>query len=271
MPASAIADFCTYQRRRNLSPLTIRHRRSRLIAFGNWLERDLLTATADDVNRWLDSLVLSASTRATYIAFLAAFFRWAYRERLIAANPIELVDRPRVGQRLPRPLAEDDLALAVEYAPPRMKAWLLLANYAGFRCVEMARLRVEDIDRRDMTLRVVGKGNREGVVPLHPDVLAALVAYGIPASGFLFTKRTRGMESDPLSPSTISRYIGRYMRSLGSDSTAHMGRHRFATAIYRQTGDLLITRDLLRHRSVATTEGYSAVVAERGRTAVLAL
>ena len=268
--STAIADFAAHQRRRNLSPLTISHRRARLLAFGNWLDpTELLDATADDVNEWLDELDVSPTTRSTYIALLQAFFRWAFRAGLIDANPIELVDRPRLGVRLPRPIDDDDLAVALEYADARMRAWLLLGALAGFRCVEMSRLRVEDVNRQDMTLRVLGKGNKEGVVPLHPAVLAALVAYGLPGHGFVFTKLSG--TDQPLSPSTISRYIGRFLESLGSSSRAHACRHWFASSIYGQTGDLLVTRDLLRHRSVATSEGYTKLDVTRSRDALLML
>lgn len=261
---AAVGEFIIYQRRRNLSANTIEARRSRITAFELWLGKrgGLLEATPDQINEWLDGLPITPETRYLYLCHLNSFYRWAVRADLLGFNPVDKIDRPKRAQRLPRPIDDDELALALEYAEPRMFAWLRLASLQGFRCIEISRLRVEDIDRNSMSLRVLGKGDKEDVMPLHPMTLAALVRFGIPAAGFVFTKHE---SVDPFSPATVSRYIAGYLHSLGSEATGHRARHHFGTKIHALTGDLLLTRDLLRHASSQTSELYAKVTGDRGR------
>lgn len=251
----AITAFTNYQRRRNLSPSTITHRRFRLRALAQWLDKDLLDADGKDIEKWLDVHDLAPQTRYTYVAYLTAFYVWAVKQRLVRKDPTEDIDRPKLPKRVPRPIGRDDLAHAFAEADLRMRCFLLLAAFAGARCMEIAALRVEDIHRDQGVLLLHGKGDKERLVPLHPDVLRALTAFGLPRAGYVFRRR----DGHPLKPSTISRYVGGYLRSVGVDATAHMGRHAYATALYQLSGgDLRMTQDLLGHASPSSTAIYAA-------------
>lgn len=262
-----LAEFSAYQRRRGLSPLTISHRRFRVKAWAAWLApgETVFTATPSHVARWIGShpRELAAATQYTYLSYLAAFYRWAIRAGHTDTDPTAALERPRLPHRLPRPMPAPVLATGMADADPRMRAWLCLAAFQGFRCIEISRLRAEDIDRERMTIRAHGKGNKDRVVPLHPDTLAALVSYGLPSSGIVFLRRSPG--HGPIQPSTISRYIGRHLET----ATAHQGRHWFATEVYEASGgDLLLTQQLLGHASPATTAIYAEVSGERGRDVI---
>ena len=74
---------------------------------------------------------------------------------------------------MPRPIGDADLDAAIDGAPPRIRAMLLLAAYGGLRCCELANLDAANVDVEHRRLFVVGKGKRERVVPLHPEVWAA--------------------------------------------------------------------------------------------------
>lgn len=262
-----IAQFTQYQRARNLSPLTIAARHHRLSAFAIWLAdrtppSRLLDATHADVTTYFTSLSISARTRNVYTSHLSAFYTWAVRYDLLEHSPMLKVERAKTAPYIPRPTDDDEFTLALAYAKdtdPRMYAWLLLAHFEGARCVEISRLTAEDVDRRAMSIRLVGKGDKVRVNPLHPTVLEALVGYGIPSSGHIFRKLSAGLLSDkPLRPGTVSKYIGRFMHQLGSPATAHQGRHWFGTNVHRESGgDLLVVRDLLGHVSTATSEIYT--------------
>lgn len=261
----AVNGFCRYQRRRNLSAATITHRRFRLMALVRWLDKDILEASTKDLEKFLDLHDLAPQTRYTYTSYLSAFYRWALRERIVRSDPTENLVKPKLPRRVPRPIGDRDLATAVEGADPRMRCFLLLAAFAGARCMEIAGLRVEDIHRDRGVLLLRGKGDKERIVPLHDDVHRALIAYGLPRAGFVF-KRTDG---HPLKPSTISRYIGKFLHELGIDATAHMGRHSYATAIYQLSGgDLRMTQDLLGHESPSSTAIYAAWAPERASQVV---
>lgn len=261
----AVAEFTRYQRRRNLSHATISHRRFRLVALSRWLDKDLLEATTEDLEKFLEVGGLSPQTRYTYASYLRAFYGWCLRERLIRKDPTEHLIRPKLPKRVPRPIGQEELAYAVAEADPRMRCFLLLAAFAGARCMEISQLRVEDIHRDQNVLLLHGKGDKERLVPLHPDVYRALIGYGLPRAGYVF-KTAKGT---PLKPTSISRYVGKYLRSLGVDATAHQGRHSYATRIYQlSNGDLRMCQDLLGHASPSSTAIYAAWAPERAAAVV---
>lgn len=262
--ARLLVDFGIHQARRNLSPLTVLHRRLRVEAFAGWLEArgsHLFAATADDVELWLDASPLAPQTRYTYVAYLASFYTWAMKAGHTTTDPTETIDRPKLPIHLPRPLASTSLQDAIRYANPRMRAWLHLGAYQGFRCIEIVRLRGEDVDPNRLTITARGKGNKERTIALHPETLASLRAYGLPERGLVFERRGGG----PVQPSTVSRYISRHLADAG---TAHQLRHWFGTEVYEGSRDLLLTQQLLGHASPATTAVYAQVSGERGRSVI---
>ena len=91
----------------------------------------------------------------------------------------------------PRPADTGDIRRVLESADPMERCWLLLAGLQGLRCKEIAGLRREDVIDAKGLLRILGKGDRERVLPLHPDVLAGLRALPMPRTGYIFV-RPRG-------------------------------------------------------------------------------
>jgi site-specific recombinase XerD len=270
-----IARYNDFQRRRGYTKSTIMSRRHRLSAFSFHLARrtppvHILDATPAHAVAWLDAHPdITDFTRGLYISCLSAFYTWAFRTDLITTNPMLKVDRPKPTHRLPRPAGDDDLARCLAYARAndlRMAAWICLGAYQGFRCIEISRLCVHDVDRKNMAIRAFGKGNKERVVPLHKETLIALIRYGLPESGYVFRKLSatpnRNPNPDPLNPATISLYGGRFFRDLGSDIKMHQLRHWFGTQVNRGS-DLLSAKELMGHSSTATTELYTKVDVER--------
>src|SRR6266699_3106133 len=99
----------------------------------------LLEATEDDLAAWRAGVAhLSDYAVASYCGHAQQFYAWAAREGLIAVSPAEHLPVPRRGRRIPRPVAEDDLMLALASAPPRVRPWLVLAGWAGLRAREIA-------------------------------------------------------------------------------------------------------------------------------------
>lgn len=270
-PSHAItAQYTDYQRRRGYTNATIRQRHRLLSTWSYWLSRrtpptHILDATTQDAVAWLESLRSTTTdfTRGLYTSGLNAFYTWAERADLISTNPMNKVERPKPISRLPRPADDDELARCLDYARTndlRMACWICLGAYQGFRCIEIARLTVADIDRRNMALRAFGKGNKERIVPLHRETFKALIRYGIPASGYVFTKENG--TSQGLTPGTISSYGGRFFKALGSDIRMHQLRHWYGTKV-NASADLLTARELMGHASTATTELYTRVNVDR--------
>lgn len=214
-------------------------------------------ATADMLDAFLTDRRLEPRSRSTYIGTMRAFFKWAVATGRCLHDPTRNLGTPRLPRLIPRPIADSDLRHALDHSDPTMRAWLSLAAYAGLRCYEIARLSRQDIiDTSDPPMLVVsdGKGGHQRAIPLHPDILTALRAVGMPHSGPVF----RMSNGCPWREGTVSVYISRHMRGLGIDASAHQLRHWFATKVYQASHDIRMTQHLMGHASIKTTAIYAA-------------
>lgn len=252
-----------YQRsmiRRGLAGGTIYHRMSQLRMWLAWLDgSDWRTASRHDVESWLDSRELGARARYTSISHLSAFYRWAIREELTGTDPTIVVERPRLPQRLPRPVRREDAdAIVTGTADTPLQLAVLLMLDGGLRCVEVARLRWCDVDLEAGTVYVFGKGSRERLVGLPSRLRMALyVSQADAASEYVFGRRVTACR--------MSQLVNAAIRELGvAEATAHRLRHTYATRLYRVTaGDLRAVQMALGHASVATTQIYAAIDVDR--------
>lgn len=258
MAEHLLTEYAAAMRRRGLAPGTISARRGEL---QRWLEhtgfgwRD---ATRHDVERWLDRRPLGARARYTAISHLSAFYRWAMREELAGHDPTMTVERPRLPQRLPRPVRLEHVErLLAGVAGSELELAVLLMLDAGLRCCEVARLRWSDVDLEAGTLYVYGKGSRERLVGMPRRLRHALYLASIaPASDVVFGRT--------VTAARMSQVVNARCRELGVDATAHRLRHTYATRLYRATsGDLRAVQMSLGHASVATTQIYAAIDVDR--------
>jgi integrase/recombinase XerC len=258
------------QQRRGLSRRTIDDSWNILSRFRAYRGHCLRGATKDEVEEWLDSCRLTPESRYVYISRLHGFYAWLRRERYSDEDPTERIVRPRLARRLPRPISDEDLSLAMAAADRRMRAWLSLAAYEGFRCKEISLLQRRDIlDAHDPPLITVeeGKGGHPAVLPLNPLTHAALQLYGLPRSGYVFVSQF----GRPYSPTSVSNYISDYLHSIGVEATAHRARHWFGTAVWAATKDLRVTQEMLRHANPQTSSIYTRFDNELATAAVQGL
>lgn len=242
-------------RNRNYSPNTIYSRGRAIIRFQRAMGIDPLEATEDQMIGWWTNLRLSPSSRAGELAAIRGYCRFAVKHRLIEADPTRLLDRPKLPRRVPRPIDEVALGLALTHALPDVLAILCLAAFCGLRAAEIAALEWSDI-RKD-TLLIHGKGDKERVVPLHLAAKAALD--GLPGKRRGPVLRRRDYKGGSVPPHLISQWANRHLHSLGITETLHQLRHRFGTLTYQLShGDIRMVQDLLGHASPVTTAGYSA-------------
>ena len=242
------------QQRRGLMPNTIDRRRYALATFARFV--DPLKATEHDITSFLDARPDSARTTYCWLSTLHVFYVWARRSGLVDHDPTIDIPRPRLRRRLPRPGTNAQLATAIGEADRQTRAWLTLMAYAGLRCAEVARSEHSDlIDVSDRKmLHVIGKGERERIIPAHPMVIEVFGS-GWSRSGPMF-RRTDGA---PWTPAQVSQITGTYLRSVGVDASAHQLRHWFGSRTYATSrGDLRVVQELLGHSSPATTAVYTA-------------
>lgn len=229
--------------------------------FARWLWRvegkSPLEATAEDLERWLAGLRVAAETKSVYISGCRSYYRWAHERGLLAEDPTLLLRLPRPRKRRPRPIDVGEFRAAWEAADTRMRCWLGLAGLCGLRVAEIAGARGENyVTHADGTrrLHVDGKGRRERSVPVPTVLQHQLALWGVPLSGYVFPSPYGGH----IAAHTVSKYIGRHLRSVGSQACAHMLRHLFAGAVYRRSHDVLLLQELLGHADPGTSAIYAA-------------
>ena len=221
---------------------------------------------------------LSGESVYLEIAALRAFYRFAENEKLLPSNVAENLSLPRRWKRLPKALTNAEIEKLLEpespETPPNLcdQAVLELAYASGLRLAELRNLRLEQLHLDAGFLNVIGKGNKERVVPVGQKAVEALNRYiaagrpklvtpRSPASVFL-TKR-----GTPFAAVTLWLRIKRRARRAGvaRNVTPHMLRHSFATHLLEHGADLRVIQELLGHASISTTEVYTHVTGNRMR------
>lgn len=259
----------TDQERRGQLPNTIRMRTLRIRAFSRYLgERSLLEATREDIETFLDGRNISPQTRYGWVSHIHCFYQWAIDQELTQVDPTQRIRRPKLRRSLPRPADTVQLQDALRYGDAMFRCWITLAAYQGLRVQEIAGLDVKDIDMAEGRLRVVhGKGAKERVLPLHPDVAEALICLPMPKHGRVF-QRPRG---GGYSPAELSKVFNQRLAEYDVQATAHQLRHWFGTNLYAATGDLRVTQEMLGHSSPTTTAGYVSFSARKATEGIHAL
>lgn len=196
-------------------------------------------------------------TRHAYVSHLRAFFAWLKQQGLITEDPSLMLTMPKVPRGLPRPIEEDDLAVALAVARPKMRAMLTLAAYAGLRAIEIAGLNWDDLRRESDGSNYVivrhGKGDKARTVEVGQTVVRALQAYGIQRRGPVFL----GADGRRIDPRSVSSACNRFLRRHDIDATLHQLRHRYGVIGYQLTLDLRLMQEQLGHASPATTQIYT--------------
>lgn len=226
---------------------------------------DPLTVGPTDISVWLQKDGWSANTRVCAHSALRKFFVWLVEvEELRATNPMRHVTRPKPTRGVPRPVPEDIVArLLGNIDDSDTDLMFRLGALQGMRRAEIAGLRFDDVDFSRGVILVRGKGSKVRQVPLHPQVEPLLRERASKGGEFVFPSVRVGL---PVSPRTVNRKI---TEITGGAFTPHQLRHRFASAVYRASGnDLRLVQEVLGHASVATTQIYTAVSSEDMRSAV---
>jgi integrase len=269
------ASHLRHMRLAGLAPdTTIYQRRRALARLAATLPVPLIDATADQLYEWRASLAVCDSSARSYTGDVRQFYAWLQAAGHRDDNPAVNLPVPPKPARLPRPIAETDLARALDAAAPRIRLWLILAAWCGLRAKEIALLRVECIRLSDtcpyiLVADTATKGRTEHVVPLAPFVIGELRAERLPASGWAF-RRYDG-QAGPNRPWLVSKLANEHLRSCGLADTLHSLRHRFGTIAYSVDHDLAAVQEMMGHRQITSTRGYAKVAPTRTAAIVSAM
>lgn len=238
---------------------------------------DLGGVTLQHIESYLEELTameLSAGTIARNISSIRSFHEFAVVEKMAEANPAELIELPKKAQKLPEVLSPDEVAAVLD-APNRntrqgkRDAAILETLYAtGMRVSELTTLELGQLFFEIGFVRVIGKGNKERLVPLGEIAQQALETYinksrptylrpDSQTGNRVFLNR-RGR---PISRMSIWNIVNKAAKRAGTEKNVypHIFRHSFATHLLEGGADLRAVQEMLGHASILTTEIYTHV------------
>jgi integrase/recombinase XerD len=270
-----------------------------------WMERGLsqntLAAYRADLTalaRWLEErhIVVTATSRADLLGFIAwrvecgarprstarqlssfrRFFRFLVREGAVSDDPTAQIAMPKIGRSLPRSLTEDEvealLAAPVVTDPlgHRDRTMLEVLYATGLRVSELVNLKHNQVNANQGVIRIVGKGNRERLIPLGDESVRWLAEFAKgPRAEILLERQTEYMfptrRGDRMTRQAFWHIIKRYAQKAGvqKDLSPHTLRHAFATHLLNRGADLRVVQMLLGHSDLSTTQIYTHVARER--------
>ena len=270
---------------RNLAQNTLASYRQDLQSLSAWLkqhQRTLLQAEAVDLQAFLADRVeggYKATSSARLLSAMRRLFQYLYREKLRDEDPSALLSSPKLPQRLPKDLSEAQVERLLQ-APSvelpielRDKAMLELLYATGLRVSELVGLTVSDVSLRQGVVRVIGKGNKERLVPLGEEAIHWLehyLEYGRPwlLNGAAIDVLFPSNRAQQMTRQTFWHRIKHYATLAGIDSeklSPHVLRHAFATHLLNHGADLRVVQMLLGHSDLSTTQIYTHVATERLR------
>lgn len=276
-----ITAFCRYlDTERNVSPHTLAAYRLDLEQLADFVTRETgAPAGVGDVDhlllrRYLALLGKRAkkSSVGRKLAAIRSFFRFLVRQGVVGKNPAELIATPKKENRLPFHLDIDQVTALVE-APQeddryalRDRAILEMLYSCGLRVSELTGLAIGDLDLSGGMVRVLGKGNKERIVPVGSRALEAIRKYlegrgDLAGSGPLFLN-TRGQR---INRRSVARVVDAHVLRIAAFKriSPHILRHTFATHMLEGGADLRAIQELLGHASLSTTQKYTHVGIDR--------
>ena len=267
---------------RGLSPNTLAAYRADLTALERWLDaRDtaITEAKRADLLAFMASRIEAGArprSTARQLSSFRRFYRYLVREGVLREDPTGLIDMPKVGRSLPRSLTEEEveaLLAAPSVSDPlghRDRTMLEVLYATGLRVTELVSLKITSVNLSQGVLRIVGKGDRERLIPLGEEAVQWLHQFlQGPRVEILLERQTDYLfptrRGDRMTRQAFWHIIKRHARSAGvqKDLSPHTLRHAFATHLLNHGADLRVVQMLLGHSDLSTTQIYTHVARER--------
>lgn len=232
---------------------------------------------------WINELGVSAATQARILSGIKGFYKFMLLEDIIETDPSSLLETPKIGRKLPDVLTveEIDLLLSkIDLSKPeghRNKAMIETLYSCGLRVSELVGLRLSTIDFNEKFVKVIGKGNKERLVPISGRALKEIQYY---LENYRHTLDIKKESEDILFLNRRGKALTRVMvftiiKNLVIDAgikkqvSPHTFRHSFATHLVEGGADLRAVQDMLGHESIITTEIYTHISREYLRDTIL--
>ena len=275
---------------RKMSPNTVASYCSDVAAFVAVLEEEASSKAVDF--RKVDSAAVvsylseragkvSKRSQARQLSALRSFFDWLILEGERSDNPCDMVDSPKLGRYLPEVLSVEEVTKIIEgvdtssWQGVRDRAILEILYGCGLRVSEVCDLKISNVYTSENFVRVIGKGNKERLVPMGAAAVDAFQEWiserpeaAAPAyDDFAFINRF----GKPLSRVSVFNMVKKAAQDAGVDKeiSPHTFRHSFATHLIENGADLRVVQEMLGHESILTTEIYTHIDSATWQKAVL--
>lgn len=258
---------------RSMSPNTVSAYGSDVAEFFELSGCKAESASSDDINDYLAkrSKTIGKRSQARTISALRSFFNWTILENMRKDNPCDGVDAPKLGRYLPDVLSVEDIEAIMDSVDlksetgVRDRAILEVLYGCGLRVSELAGLKLSDIFAEQGFVRIVGKGNKQRLVPIGGMALQSIAAYmecrpdpdGPESEDIVFLNRF----GRPLSRVSVFNMVKKQTLLAGvrKSISPHTFRHSFATHMIENGADLRVVQEMLGHESILTTEIYTHI------------
>lgn len=269
-------DYLKFQKR--YSQHTIVSYENDLISFFDFIEIQFGSMPLADINSsfvrsWLASLKEAKMTSKSInrkISALKSFFKYQLKNGSLAASPMGAIISPKVSKRLPQFVAENDMHDLFAYMEfpdtwdgKTDKLLLQLLYNTGMRRAEVISLKETQIDKGNSSIKVLGKGNKERVLPVSIDIIKAIQEYmaekRILFETFDSTVVLISQKGRQLDPKQVYTKVKKYLSQITTidKKSPHVLRHSFATHLMNNGADLNAVKELLGHSSLAATQIYT--------------
>jgi integrase/recombinase XerC len=274
----AIQAFHLEQRARGVSPHTTRAQTGDMEKLldhavrNRWSDWEISARTLRGFALELGDRGLDPASQARVLSTVRGFFKWLWETRRIDKNPASGLRNPKQPKRLPAFLTEGEsqallnLPPAIDFPSSRLACLLELLYACGLRVSELVGLDLQDLFAGERTLRVLGKGRKERLVPYHAQAAAAIHAYLGFRSAFLAAKERPpsaalflNQRGGRLTPTSVRALLRSALEAAAVRSrvSPHALRHSFATHLLNRGMDLRAIQELLGHASLSTTQRYT--------------
>jgi len=233
--------------------------------------------------QWISELGVTPRTQARVISGIKAFFSFLMFDEVIEVNPTTLLETPKIGKKLPVVLSVEEidrLLAAIDLSKPegqRNKAMLETLYSCGLRVSELTNLKISNLYPDLGFLRVMGKGNKERLIPISPKALKEINLYyhdrrKLPnidkGDGNIVFLNRRGKRLTRVMIFTIVKDLANKIQ-LKKKISPHTFRHSFATHLVEGGADLRAVQEMLGHESILTTEIYTHLDSEYLRDTII--
>ncbi len=270
-----LEDFLAHLRlERSLSENSINAYKSDLYKLNSaFLDLQLIELEYKQIKQFLDDLNnagLSTRSIARVISALKTFYKFILSERLIKRSPLETIDTPKLSKHLPDVLSHQEISKMLEsidfskLAGERNKLIIMLLYGSGLRVSELVCLKVDDVFEDDGFVKVLGKGDKERLVPVGLKTTRQFRCYlehyrNVVSGEKVVPNLILNQKGNPLSRISIFKVIKELAIRAGitKSISPHTLRHSFATVLIEAGADLRAVQQMLGHESITTTEIYT--------------